>query len=266
MAIEIDETPNSREFTTGATPSGRRFYTVHGTLDDATVRALVAALAPAEWANLYRQNMTARPKAYDSWEVEVPYGPRKREQGQSEWSFSISTTMVHTTHSLETVAEYVPEGEDPEDFGQAINLVGEGDDEQIEGVDVPSADLTWQETLYLPIAQFTPAYFNLLYQTVAKANASAFRIFGEQEVLLDGISGGPAGDMVALTFQFKASESKTGLSIGDIAGIAKKGWEYLWVRSKASDGSLQPAQVNIEKVIETADYSALGIPDPFHGE
>lgn len=266
MSVTIDERPNSREFTAGPNPSGTRHYDVHGTYEDTVVEAMVAALAPLTWRNLYRQTMDATPQGTgDEWTVSVPYGPRKREEGEAEWSFTISTTLVHTTHSLATVNRYVPAGETAEDFKQAIGVTGEDDEQEIEGVDVPSADLAWQETLYLPKAEFTQAYFAKLFHAVAKANATAFRIFGEQEVLLDGVSGNPAGDYIALTFQFKASESKTDLTIGDIAGIAKKGWEYLWVKSKVADGLLAPAQANVEKVIETADYADLAIPDPFHG-
>jgi len=267
----INERPNSREFVSGPEPSARLHYVVTG-IDDKQagltaqmqVLALVRAFAPVQLANLWREQAECKPQGGEVWYCEVPYGPY-REDGEdepvSEWSFNVGTTMVHTTHSIETINQYA-DG-DAEDFAQAINVVGEGDDIRIEGVDVPTADLTWQETLYMPATWFTTAYLNILYNAVGKTNKNTFRIFEAQTVLLQGVSGRPAGKQVSLTFQFAASPSETGLSIGGITGIAKKGWEYLWVRS-VTEGNLPVVkQVNVEKVIETYDFANLGIPDPF---
>lgn len=269
MAATISERFQSRDGTAGPTPEGIRRYVITGTDDETVAQTLGASYAPATWGNLYRGDMRYSHQGGGVWHVEAQYGPRNRQSGESEWSFSIQTKQTHITHSLETIESYVAAGEAETDYKQAINVVGDGGEERIEGVDIPVAELTWQETLYLPIASFTSSYLNVLKAAVGKTNDAAFRIWGEQEVMLQGVSGRPAGDLVELTFQFASEESKTGITIGTIANIAKKGWEYLWVASRDihdADGERirpQPQQVNVEKVIETYDYTLLGIPDPF---
>jgi len=69
--------------------------------------------------------------------------------------------------------------------------------------------------------------------------------------------------MWEITHRFSASPNKTGLTIGDITGIEKKGWEYLWVRyADAEDTAAKtlvkkPAAVYVEKVYEEGDFSVL---------
>ena len=68
-----------------------------------------------------------------------------------------------------------------------------------------------------------------------------------------------------ITFRFAASPNKTGLTVGDIVNINKKGWEYMWVRyADAEDATAKaivkkPAAVYVEKVYEEGDFSTLGI-------
>ena len=68
-----------------------------------------------------------------------------------------------------------------------------------------------------------------------------------------------------MSFRFASSENKTGLTVGEITGIAKKGWEYMWVRyANAEDSTAKalikkPIAVYIEKVYEDGDFSQLGI-------
>lgn len=270
MALSISERFQSRDGTAGPTPDGLRRYVITGSDDEQVAQVLLASYAPATWGNLYRGDLRLSHQGGGVWHCEVSYGPRNRESGQSEWSFSISTKQQTITHSLETVNTYVPAGETATDFKQAINVVGDGDELRIEGVDIPVAEFSWQETLYLPLAQLTSAYLAILKNGTGKVNASAFRIWGEQEVMLKGVTGNPAGDNCQLTFEFSSEESKSGLTYGSINNITKQGWHYLWVTTRdVHDATAerlrpQPQQVNVEKVIETYDFALFGIPDPFN--
>jgi len=68
-----------------------------------------------------------------------------------------------------------------------------------------------------------------------------------------------------ITFRFAASLNRTGISVGSITGIAKKGWEYLWVRyadvEDAGSNTLvkQPVAAYVEQVYEYGNFAALGI-------
>ena len=90
--------------------------------------------------------------------------------------------------------------------------------------------------------------------------------FAAGEVLFMGASGSKRGsDDWEITFRFAASPNKTGLTVGDIVGIDKKGWEYMWVRyADAEDAAAKaivkkPVAVYVEKVYEEGDFSTLGI-------
>jgi hypothetical protein len=87
-------------------------------------------------------------------------------------------------------------------------------------------------------------------------------------VLFHGAKGSQSAknpDLVEMTFSFAASRDADNLSVGDITGIAKKAWEYLWVRYTSTDDTSakklvkRPSSVHIERVYDDADYSQLGI-------
>ena len=64
------------------------------------------------------------------------------------------------------------------------------------------------------------------------------------ECLFLGASGSkPGADDWEITFRFAASPNRTGITVGDIAGISKKGWEYLWVRCADAEDSTAKALV-----------------------
>ena len=84
------------------------------------------------------------------------------------------------------------------------------------------------------------------------------------EVLFLGASGSQRGeDDWEITFRFAASPNVTGLTVGPITGIAKRGWEYLWVRySDAEDQHVlvkQPIAAYVEKVYDEGNFAGLGI-------
>ena len=68
-----------------------------------------------------------------------------------------------------------------------------------------------------------------------------------------------------ITFRFAASPNVAGLSLGNISGINKEGWQYLWVRfADDEDGSSstlikKPVAAYVERVYEYGDFSGLGI-------
>lgn len=66
-----------------------------------------------------------------------------------------------------------------------------------------------------------------------------------------------------VTCSFAYSPNTVGRVIGDIAGIAKKGWEYLWVlyQDEADDAAKRvvqrPVAVYVEQVLEYVDLNLL---------
>lgn len=258
----IIEKYDSRESTVGVeNPSVDLLYVVDGTEDDAAVRAIVEATIPAIYAGLVFQSYHISHQGSGLWEVSVRYGKKEpKEPGESSFSFDTGGGTTHITQSLQTVARYAPPGEDPPDFKGAIGA----NNDSVEGTDITIPVYNFKETHYIPIALVTPAYKAALFYLTGKVNAAPFKGFAPGEVLFMGASGSQRGqEDWEITFSFAASPNATGLTVGDITGIDKKGWEYLWVRYQdAEDEDVlvkQPAAVYVEQVYPYGDFSLLGI-------
>ncbi|MCA9080847.1 MAG: hypothetical protein KDA58_09825, partial [Planctomycetaceae bacterium] len=136
----------------------------------------------------------------------------------------------------------------------------------VEGLDIAVPIYSFAETHYLTNAQVTPAYKSLLFQLTGSVNQSPFRGFAPGEVLFLGASGSlRQPDLWELAFRFAASPNASGLTIGEITGIEKEGWDYLWVRyQETTDETAQalvqrPAAVYVERVYPRQEFSQLGI-------
>ncbi|HZT82275.1 MAG TPA: hypothetical protein VFA26_18755 [Gemmataceae bacterium] len=258
----IIEKYDSRESTVGVeNPSVDLLYVVDGTEDDAAVRALVEATIPAIYAGLVFQSYRIAHQGSGLWEVSVRYGKLEpKEPGESSFSFDTGGGTTHITQSLATVNSYAPAGETPPDFKGAIGV----NNDSVEGTDITIPVYNFKETHYIPVALVTPAYKATLFYFTGKVNAFPFKGFAPGEVLFQGASGSQRGqEDWEITFSFAASPNVTGLTVGDITGIDKKGWEYLWVRYQdAEDADVlvkQPAAVYVEQVYPYGDFSLLGI-------
>jgi hypothetical protein len=255
----IIERYDSRETTVGIdNPSVDLIYIVDGTESDAVVRGLVEATIPAMYAGLVFQNYHISHQGSGLWEVTVRYGKREpKEPGQSSFAFDTGGGTTHITQSLQTVAKYPA---DAPDFKGAIGV----NNDSVEGTDITIPVYNFKETHYIPAVLVTPAYKTTLFALTGKVNAFPFKGFAPGEVLFLGASGSQRGmEDWEITFSFAASPNAVGLTVGDITGIDKKGWEYLWVRYQdAEDADVlvkQPAAVYVEQVYPFGDFSLLGI-------
>ncbi len=140
----------------------------------------------------------------------------------------------------------------------------------------PAFDFTLR--VKLPIENWNPTYVANMRALTGKVNSTGFyvRIHGQTytfpagELLFLGGSGdeSTASEFIELTLRFAANPNRTGIAIGDITGIDKKGWEYLWVRYEdVEDASAKmivkrPAAVCVEKVYEEGNFGLLGISIP----
>ncbi len=86
------------------------------------------------------------------------------------------------------------------------------------------------------------------------------------ELLCEGFEEGTLDDdgLVTVTFQMAASPNQTDLTVGNITGIDKLGWEYLWVRYidiPDEDGYLvaEAFSVHIEQIYPTTAMDELGL-------
>ncbi len=268
MPATVDEKFESRLITTGANPAAELRYAVRGTDDDVEARAALEAASPAlydPWGSgllfLPRESITIEPVGEMLWEGIVRYSAVP-QTNESVFAFDTGGGTQHITHSLQTVGAYAPQGQTPPDFKGAIGVTPDG----VEGVDITVPVYNFSETHYLPDATVTQAYRLTVFSLTGRVNNASFRGFAAGEVLFLGASGTKrGGGDWEITFRFAASRNRTNLSIGDITGISKKGWEYLWVRyADAEDANAKalikkPVAVYVEKVYEEGDFGLLGI-------
>jgi hypothetical protein len=136
----------------------------------------------------------------------------------------------------------------------------------VEGVEITLPKFGFGETHYIASGMVTFGYAFALRQLTGTVNQSAFRAFAPGEVLFLGASGRMRGqEDWEISYKFAASPNKTGLSVGAITGIVKRGWDYLWVRyqddvdTTANAIVRRPLAVYVEQVYTYADWSPMGI-------
>jgi len=274
MAITITEKPDSRTSTTGVDRTVELLYIVRGTADDLAAKAALEAGVPATYDGLKLKNCEVKAAFVDEtnpdaciWHGTANYSRAESqrtapETGDSTFSFDTGGGTQHITQSIMTMGSYAPDGETAPDFKGAIGV----HNDKVDGVDITLPVYNWAETHYLADAVVTGAYKGTLFSLTGRVNDDTFKGLDAGECLFLGASGSKRGDEDwEIAFRFAASPNKTNLTIGDITGINKKGWEYLWVRyADEVDGSAKalvkrPLAAYVEKVYEYGDLSQLGI-------
>ena len=267
--IVLTEKVDSRNWNTGDNASVELVYVLTGTDDDTQAKSYVESHTDETYEDLVRQSINLEPEWVDEhhfdgqWIVTVRYGVKPPvEVGESTFSFDTGGGTQHITQSIETVNKYAPPGKVAPDFKGAVGVTHDS----VEGVDITVPVYNFSETHYIDDALVTPAYKGTLFALTGKVNDGAFKGLAAGECLFLGASGSKRGaEDWEITYRFAASPNKTGLTIGDIINIDKKGWEYLWVRyADAEDGVAKaivkkPVAVYVEKVYEEGNLALLGI-------
>jgi hypothetical protein len=155
------------------------------------------------------------------------------------------------------------EGSAPDTYG-AINANADS----VQGVDVTVPSFQFSESWHVP-AKFLLSganpYVKRIYGMTGKVNSQPFRIFQAGEVLFLGarFDTSRAQSMVTVTYNFSARLNRDAFDIGEISGINKKGWDYLWVEYETvSDGDVgvrKPRYAYTARVYEYKDFGSLGL-------
>ena len=265
MALSFIERPDSRK----ATENPRSYtlcYTLAGVIDDTFARAYVIAATPIIYSGLYRQDVKLDPAGYSLWKVEVSYGPIKQPEA-TDFKITFDTTggSVKITQGISHINSYAPAGKTAPDHKGAIGVSQDG---QPEGCDVVIPSFKWSETWQLPSATYDWSYATVLKALTGRVNDASFRGFDTGTVRFDGAKGSASNKdptLVELTFDFSQSDDATEITAGDITGIAKGGWEYLWYEyEKQADATANklvspPIAAHVEQVYYEGDFSLLGI-------
>jgi hypothetical protein len=262
MPVTVLEKWDSRDTTLADQSSVELRYIVSGTDDDTVVAAQTLTASPTSYGGLARESLTFSRIGQLEWEATVRYATPQATDTEPSFTFETGGGSAHITQSLATTGVYAAPGVGVPDFQGAIGVTKDS----VDGVDIVVPVYKWTETFSFVPAFVTGAYKAAVFFLTGRTNGGPFRGFLPDEVLFEGARGSQRGTgNWEITFSFAASPNVTGLAVGDITGIAKKGWEYLWVRyADYEDTSAQllvkrPVAVMLEQVYYPGDFSLLGI-------
>jgi hypothetical protein len=198
----VIERYDSREATHGPdTGDVQLRYSIVGIEDDSTVRALLEAAAPPTYADLPLRDYHYAHEGGGVWNCTVTYSRKNNPDDASDWAFDTGGGTAHITHSLETVDAYSLPGTMAPPFAQAINVAND----QINGCDIITPNLTFRATHHFTDSQVTAAYKRRLAALTGTVNDGPFEGFQKGEVLFLGASGTRRGsEKWAITFSFLA--------------------------------------------------------------
>lgn len=281
-----------------ATSSMTKSYKVFGTADDVELHAAINAEISANgqyWQYPGVPNMKLYAESYsvsflgdNAWQVTIQYEKAGAEDAaqpeplKRARSFDTTGGTQHITQAAggsvtvfrgaggsSTVVTQGSERRYPPstapDMQEAIGV----DSSSVNGVDIVSPQLQWQESYDVPDVYVTNNYIRGVSALTGTVNNASFRGFAAGEVLFLGCSGSHEWDDQkgrgpwSLSYRFVASPNVTAQTIGSISGIEKQGHEYLWVRYEESTSGAdlikKPKYVYVDKVYKDGDFSALGI-------
>jgi len=152
------------------------------------------------------------------------------------------------------------------DPGGAIGWNGKtGDDCEITGVDIPTAQLRETYTVQMRVSKLSTSYNKKVAALVGKVNSGTFKGWSAGEVMFLGMSySTPAkkAKKVTVTFNFAIQPNESKVKVGG-KSVSKKGFEYVWAISKtvANNGTpkMQVEGIYVDQVCEYASFSSLGL-------
>lgn len=227
----------------------------------------VTTLAPASWDGMFPNSISYREDdgGTNHFLFTVGYNA-KAPESTLRWGFDTTGGTIRMFTSKNTT-RYSRTSRTAPDFQGAIGVKNTGKDAEPEGVDVVTPGLKLTATYKWPANTFGIAEAKVIAGMTGRTNNGTFYTFPAGELLFLGASASEIMPDVPtqVEYHFLASSNATGLTIGAVSGIAKKGHEYLWVAFEAeADTSAnklvqRPLGVYVERVYDETDFATLGI-------
>ena len=233
--------------------------------------ALVAVLdeVPKEYGELPLDNVEIEEKCgNNTFKVTATYSKEENtgtapddDDEEPTMSFDCGGGSKHLLYSLSQ--DIVFGDKDP---GGAIGWNGKtGDDCEITGVDIPTAQLRETYTKQMRVSSLTTSYKRKVAALVGKVNSGSFKGWSAGEVMFLGMSySTPAkkAKKVTVSFNFAIQPNETQVRIGG-KSVSKKGFEYVWAISKTVVNNGVPQMkvegIYVDQVCEYASFSSLGL-------
>lgn len=204
-----------------------------------------------------------------AWHVAAQYKSAETqpmEADETELDFDFQGTQQHIEKSLSTVDRFVPSGQTPIN---THNLIGD-DGRAVQGTDiyVPGGSFRIRRGFSAVVSSQLKKQIawagsvNNVSLTVTDSENRFSLSFDVGEVLYMGMSGGVRSGKIELIAHFLVSLNVSAETVGEITGISKAGWDYLWMKYVEETGvellTLTPRQVTVERVYRYRDLSEIG--------
>lgn len=183
------------------------------------------------------------------------------------WSFDTGGGQFKITTSKYTTRYARPGGIAP-DFQNAIEVR----DGKAEGIDITIPALKLTCTYRHPAssavvnASTIDNYIKTLSNMTGTTNQSTWLTYAAGELLFLGASGEYVlNKPTEIQYHFAASANATGLTIGTITGINKRGHDYIWVLFEPKEDATalkmvqRPLAAYVERIYSESDFTAFGI-------
>ena len=253
MIVKYDEFYTGRDFDVAGGKLSVPFV-VSGAHSENTCMNIALASSAVYRSGLWRQNVTASHDGNGVWKGKIHYGMIQRAVGKWNLSFDTSGGTLHVTHNKAMRAKYGTAARDT----RAIGL----NDGQLDGCDIiiPALKLTW--TFRHEAGVISLGRIKTLASFTGYVNNNAWMSFEPNEMLFLGATGSEGNDTeTSVAYSFAASANVTGLTIGSISGIAKKGHDYLdvkWIDGEDTGVDIKTASaVYTHRVYDEANFSTL---------
>jgi hypothetical protein len=279
MPVTCVERFDSRHLTSGVGDSFENAsldlnYVIFGTDDEQEAQTALAQTAPLFYGLLKLQTVSVQPLGEHEWDGTAHYvSALKAPQAGDEpvWTFDTGGGTQHITVSKKTTQKCGRFGDSAPD---TKNMIGATAD-HVAGVDITIPAYAFSETHRKVMTFVDNTYKGKLFRLTGKTNKDAFKGCEAGECLFLGASGSRRGanPFWEITYKFAASPNDSGpdgngIKIGDITIPVKKGWEYLWTRSRpevVDSGGLgkslwmRPWYAYCEQVYDEGDFADLDI-------
>jgi hypothetical protein len=173
-------------------------------------------------------------------------------------SFNTTGASTHINQSLATRGVYAAPGKVAPNYRGAIGVSDSG----VAGVDitVPALEFSVRKKFEF----VSTDYLLAMVAMTGRVNSQPWSIFAPGEALFLGGEGGEdEQNWVDVTYHFAARPNQAALQVGNIGGVSKRGWDYLWVKHSeevVGDRVLQvPEAAYVEQVYPESNFNALGI-------
>ena len=213
--------------------TGERSWLIRGTTDPIVARATLVTYAgnvglySYDGLGLKSMSWSPYPDGGEAaWTFVATYDFTP-EPGEFTISIDTSGATVNVQQAFSQVRFDAP-GETGPDYKQSINVDSDGNPRGVDKI-IPSLKVNVRARIAERFVLDALAYARTIASYTGKVNSTTYLGFAPGELLFKGAS----GDVVTennpvLSFAFEASPNATGLTIGNISGISKQGWDFIW--------------------------------------